>query len=81
MLTIEQNLYNYHFWWSFNNISKELGTNGNICETIDKNFDYTNIVKKTFEKEYDSQFEDYQDNGQKIRANKLIDKFSNITIH
>ena len=46
----------------FNNISKELNVNGNdnVCEIINKNFEYTNEQRKITEDEYDSKFKDYR---------------------
>ena len=44
-------------------LSKELNINGNICEILDKYFEYTNKQRKILENEYDSEFEDYRDNG------------------
>ena len=40
----------------FNIISKELGLNGNLCETLDKVFEYTKKQRKLLEDEYDSEF-------------------------
>ena len=44
----------------FNNISQELNFQSNICETIDKFFEFTNNFEKTSKAEYDSQFDDYR---------------------
>ena len=46
----------------FNIISKELNVNGNdnVCEIIDKDFEYTNEQRKIIEDEYDSKFKDYR---------------------
>ena len=43
----------------FNIISKLLDNNGNICEILERYFEYTNKHRKTKEKENDSQFNDY----------------------
>ena len=42
--------------------SKELDNNGNVCENLEKYFEYTNKHRKIIENEYDSQFYDYRDN-------------------
>ena len=42
-------------------ISKEIGVNGNICEILDKYFEYTIKHRKIIGNEYDSQFDDYRD--------------------
>ena len=54
----------------FNIISKELGVNNNdnVCETLDKYFEYTNEQRKIIEDEYDSQFKDYRDNDEEERT-------------
>ena len=39
----------------FINISKELDINRNICETLNKNFEFTNKNRKVLENENDSQ--------------------------
>ena len=45
-------------------MSREVGVNGNKCETLDKHFEYTIKHRKTIENEHDSQFKDYRDNNQ-----------------
>ena len=48
----------------FNNISKELNVIGNICEILEKYFEYTNKQRKLIENEYDSQIDNYRDINQ-----------------
>ena len=48
----------------FDNISKELDINGNICENLDNYFEYTNNYREIIENEYDSLFDDYRDNDE-----------------
>ena len=49
-------------------MSQELGVDGNICEILDKYFEYKNKHRKIIEVEYDSQFKDYRDNDQEERT-------------
>ena len=49
----------------FNNISKELDVNGNICEILEKIFEFLNKYEKLFAKELDSKYEDYRDINRK----------------
>ena len=48
----------------FNNISKKLHINGNVCEIFERYFEYTNKHRKKIENEYDSQFNDYRHNDE-----------------
>ena len=64
----------------FNIISKELNVHGddNVCEKINKYFEYTNERRKILEDEYDSQFNEYRDNDEEERTehfNKELNKF------
>ena len=52
----------------FNNISKDLDFNGNVCEISDNYFEYTNKNRKLLEIEYDSQFKDYRDNDEEEKT-------------
>ena len=45
-------------------MSKELGVNSNICEILEKYFEYTKKTWKILENEFDSQFENYRDINQ-----------------
>ena len=57
----------------FNIISKELNVNGkdNVCEIINKNFEYTNKQRKIIEDENDSKFNDYRDNDEEERTEHI----------
>ena len=61
----------------FNIISKQLDTNGNVCEILEKYFEYTNKHRKTIENEYDSQFNDYRDNDEEEEPNILTKNLIN----
>ena len=60
---------------------EQLGVDGNICEILDKYFEYTNEHRKTIEDEYDSQFDDYRDINQEERTNYINNKLSKLPIH
>ena len=65
----------------FNVISREIDVNGNICEILYKNFEYTSKHRKVIEDEYGSQFDDYRDNDEE-QVTKLINKELNkLPIH
>ena len=53
-----------------NVISKEINVNGNdnVCEIINKNFEYTNEQRKIIEDEYDSKFIVYRDVDEEERT-------------
>ena len=61
----------------FNNISKDLDINGNVCEISENYFEYTNENRKLLENEYDSQFKDYRDKDEEKKTenfNKELNK-------
>ena len=49
----------------FNNISKELNVNANICDILEKYFELLNKDEKQYAKEFDSKYDDYGDIDQK----------------
>ena len=49
----------------FNNISKELNVNGNVCDILEKYFEFLNKLEKEYPKEFDSKYDDYRDMDQK----------------
>ena len=57
----------------FNIISKELdrNENANVCEILDKYFEYTEEQRKIIEEKYDSQFNDYRDNDEEERTEHI----------
>ena len=67
----------------FNIISKELNVNGNdnVCEIINKNFEYTNEQRKIIKDEYDSQFNDYRDNDEEERTEHINKELNKLPIH
>ena len=67
----------------FNIISKELDIdyNANVCEILDKDFDYTNKQRKLIEDEYDSQFNNYRDNDEEERTEHINKELKKLPIH
>ena len=65
----------------FNIISKVLDNNGNICEILERYFEYTNKHRKTKENESDSQFNDYRDNDEKERTKHINRGLNKLPIH
>ena len=65
----------------FNIISKELEIDGNVCEILEKHFDYTNKHRKTIENEYDSQFNNYSDIDEEERTKYINKKLNKPPIH
>ena len=49
----------------FNIISKELNFKGNICDVLEKYFEFLYKYQKHCAKEYDSEYDDYRDNDEK----------------
>ena len=67
----------------FNTISKELNVNGkdNVCEIIDKCFEYTNEQRKIIEDENDSKFKDYRDIDVEERTEHINKELNKLSIH
>ena len=70
----------------FNIISKELnlsndGVNNDVCEIINKYFEYTNKQRKNIEDEYDSQFNDYRDIDEEERTEHINKELNKLPIH
>ena len=61
--------------------SKHLDAHCKKCEIIEKQFEDTNNNKKSFETEFDSQFEDYRVINQDKKAQYVNDKLSKLPIH
>ena len=68
----------------FNIISKELNIddiNDNVCEIIDKYFEYTNEQRKIIEDEYDSNFKDYRYIDEEERTEHINKELNKLPIH
>ena len=65
----------------FNNISKELIVNGNICDLLEKYFKILNKYEKQYAKEFDSKNDDYRDIAQKEKTSLNNKKLNMLAIH
>ena len=64
-----------------NIFSKEVDVNGNICEILEKDFEYTNKQSKQIENKYDSQIRGYRDIDQEERTEHINKKLNKPPIH
>ena len=66
----------------FNIISKEINVSGNdnVCEIIDKYFEYTNKQRTIIEDEYNSKFKDYRDIDVEERTEHINKELNKIPI-
>ena len=64
----------------FNNPSAELDIQRNVCEILDKYFEYTSKHRKTKEDGYYSQFKDKRKIDQDEKSNHVNDKLSKLPI-
>ena len=65
----------------FNIISKELNVNGNICDILEKYFEFLNKYEKQYAKEFDSEYDDYRDINQKEETDYINKKLTMLPIH
>ena len=65
----------------FKIISKELNVNGNICEILEKYFEFLNEHEKHNAKEIDSKYKDYRDIRQKEKTDFFNEKLNILPIH
>ena len=65
----------------FNIISKELNVNGNICDILEKYFEFLNKYEKQCGKEFDSRYDDYRDIDQKEKEKYVNKKPNMLSIH
>ena len=64
-----------------NIFSKEVDGNGNICEILEKDFEYTNKQSKQIENKYDSQIRGYRGIDQEERTEYINKKLNKPLIH
>ena len=62
-------------------ISKELNVSGNICDILEKYFEFLNKHEKKYEKEFDSTNDDYRDIDQKEKEKYVNRKLNMLSIH
>ena len=55
----------------FNIISKELNVSGNVCDILEKYFEFLNKLEKEYEKEFDSKYDDYKEKYVNKKLNML----------
>ena len=60
----------------FNIISKELNVDGNVCDILEKYFEFLNKHEKEYAKEFDSKYDDYRDIDKKKYVNKKLNMLS-----
>ena len=67
----------------FNIISKELNVNDNdnVCEIMNKYFEYTNEQRKIIEDKYDLKFNDYRDIDVEERTEHINNELNKLAIH
>ena len=65
----------------FNIISRELNVSGNMCDILEKYFEFLNKHEKEYEKEFDSKYNDYRDIDQKEKEKYVNKKINLISIH
>ena len=65
----------------FKIISKELNVNGNICDLLEKYFDFLYKYEKQRAKEFDSKYDDYRDIDQKGKEKYGNRKLNMLPIH
>ena len=65
----------------FNIISKELNVNGNICDLLEKYFEFLNENEKQYAREFDSNYDDYRDINQKEKEKYVNKKLNMLPIH
>ena len=65
----------------FNIILKEFNVNGNICEILEKCFEFLNKYEKKYAKEFDSKYGDYRDFDEKEKTEFFNKKFNTLPIH
>ena len=65
----------------FNIISKELNVDGNVCDNLEKYFDFLNKHEKEFEKDFDSKYDDYRDIDQKEKEKYVNKNLNKLSIH
>ena len=65
----------------FNIISKELDINVNICEILQKYFEFLNKYEKLYAKEFDSKYDEYRDVNQEEKADYVNNKLKMLSIY
>ena len=64
----------------FRTISEELNVKGNICLSIEANVKNMNKEKKSTEKDYDSDFDDYRKNNEKRKEKNVKNQLNKLPV-
>ena len=80
------NAFNQHFKSEisdevFNFFSEEINVNGNICDLLEKHFEFLNKYDKLYEKEIDSEYEDFKEINQKEKNRFFNNKLNKLAVH
>ena len=65
----------------FKVVSKELNVHGNLCDILEKYFDFLNKYEKLYAKEFDSKNDEYRDFDQKENTDFNNKKLNMLPIH
>ena len=65
----------------FNFISKEINVSDNICEILQKYFEFLNKNEKQYAKEFDSKYDEYRDIGQQEKTEYVNKEYNLLPIH
>ena len=76
-----QNYQSKHCDDILKNISKEISIKGSVYDIIQAYMEYKNKHFKIFEKEYESQFNDYRDENIEEKEKYINGKLSNLRLH
>ena len=62
-------------------ISKELEVNGNICDILEKYFEFLSKYEEQYAKEFDSKYDDYRGSNEKEKTDFINKKLNVLPIH
>ena len=65
----------------FNIISKGLNVNGNLCQILEKYFEFLNEQGKQIAEEFNSKYDDYKDTDQKEKTDYINKTLNMLPIH
>ena len=65
----------------FNIVSRGLNVNCNICEILEKYFEFSNEHEKQYAEEFDSKYDDYRDIDQKEKTDYINKTLNMLPIH
>ena len=62
-------------------ISKEININGNICNLLERYFNFLNKYEKQYDNEFDSNYDDYRDIDQQEKTDYFHKKANTLPFH